>query len=165
MLAEALVHKVFGEEKTALERKKGSEFVKRKYIPLFDTFADEADKAFYVINGDFVTLDDGTGIVHIAPGYGADDYEIGKEYNLPVFQAVEANGHFREGSGPYAGMFIKDADPIIIKDLKIAGQLFKKELYEHNYPFCWRCDSPLIYIARQTLVYPHHPVQRAVDQE
>ncbi|MBK7141747.1 MAG: isoleucine--tRNA ligase [bacterium] len=150
VLAEALVGKLFGEEKPALEKHKGSEFLKRKYIPLFDTFKHEADKAFYLITGEFVTLEDGTGIVHIAPGYGADDYEIGRAYNLPVFQAVESNGHFKEGTGPYAGMFIKDADPIIIKDMKIAGQLFKKEIYEHNYPFCWRCDSPLIYIARQS---------------
>ncbi len=150
VLAEALIHKVFGEEKQALDRKKGSEYLRRKYIPLFDTFKDQSANAFYAINADFVTLDDGTGIVHIAPGYGADDYEIGKVYDLPMLQAVEANGHFREGSGAYAGMFVKDADPIIIKDLKIAGKLFKKELYEHNYPFCWRCDSPLIYIARQS---------------
>ncbi len=150
VLAEALLSRVFDVPVTVIERKKGAEFLKRKYIPLFDTFANEADKAFYVINGEFVTMDDGTGIVHIAPGYGADDYEIGLEYNLPILQAVEANGHFREHSGAYEGMFIKDADPIITKDLKIAGKLFKKEVYEHNYPFCWRCDSPLIYIARQS---------------
>ncbi len=150
VLAEALVGKLFGEEKPALEKRKGADFLKRKYIPLFDSFKHEADKAFYLITGEFVTLEDGTGIVHIAPGYGADDYEIGRAYNLPVFQAVESNGHFKEGTGAYAGMYIKDADPIIIKDMKIAGQLFKKEIYEHNYPFCWRCDSPLIYIARQS---------------
>ncbi len=150
VLAEALLSRVFDKPVTIIERKKGSEFLKRKYLPLFDTFAKEADNAFYVINGEFVTLNDGTGIVHIAPGYGADDYEIGLEYGLPIFQAVEANGHFREHSGAYEGKFIKDADPIIIKDLKIAGKLFKKEIYEHNYPFCWRCDSPLIYIARQS---------------
>ena len=150
VLAEALLSRVFDKPVTIIERKKGSEFLRRKYVPLFDTFVSETDKAFYVINGDFVTMDDGTGIVHIAPGYGADDYEIGLEYNLPILQAVEANGHFREHSGAYEGMFIKDADPVIIKDLKIAGKLFKKEVYEHNYPFCWRCDSPLIYIARQS---------------
>ncbi len=150
VLAEALVAKVFGEEKAPLDKRKGSEYAKRKYQPLFDTFKNEAAKAFYLITGDFVTLEDGTGIVHIAPGYGADDYEVGRAYDLPVFQAVEANGHFREGSGAYAGMYIKDADPVIIKDLKIAGRMFKKEIYEHNYPFCWRCDSPLIYIARQS---------------
>ena len=150
VLAEALMQKVFGEDKEVLKRFKGADFLKRKYTPLFDIFADKADKAFYVINGDFVTLEDGTGIVHIAPGFGADDYEAGQKYGLPVLQAIEANGIFKEFAGKYAGMFIKDADPIIIKDLKAAGRLFKKELYEHNYPFCWRCDSPLVYIARQS---------------
>jgi len=111
---------------------------------------DYKDQAWYVITGDFVTLEDGTGIVHIAPGFGAEDYEIGQKYGLPVLQAIEPNGIFKKLAGPYAGMFIKEADPIIIKDLKIAGKLFKKELYEHSYPFCWRCDSPLIYIARQS---------------
>ncbi|HVP06480.1 MAG TPA: isoleucine--tRNA ligase [Candidatus Acidoferrum sp.] len=150
VLAEALIGKVFHEDKPVLKRFKGTDFLKRKYIPLFDTFKDQADKAFFVINGDFVTLEDGTGIVHIAPGFGADDYEIGSAYGLPVFQAIESNGFFKDFAGPYAGMFIKDADPLITKDLKNAGRLFKTETYEHNYPFCWRCDSPLIYIARQS---------------
>jgi len=152
VLAEALVSKVFGTaEVKVLEKKKGSAFEKRKYIPLFDFYSSEhKDKAWYVITGDFVTLEDGTGIVHIAPGFGADDYDIGQKYGLPVLQAIEANGIFKKSAAPYAGMFIKDADPIIIKDLKIAGRLFKKETYEHSYPFCWRCDSPLIYIARQS---------------
>ena len=97
-----------------------------------------------------MTLEDGTGIVHIAPGYGADDYEMGMAFGLPVLQAAEANGIFKDLAGSYAGMFIKDADKLIIKDLKIAGKMFKKELYEHNYPFCWRCDSPLIYITRES---------------
>ncbi len=152
VLAEALVEKVFGEPKEVLDRKKGSDYLRRPYEPLFDTFAGQGhqDSAWYVINGDFVTMEDGTGIVHIAPGFGADDYEIGQKYGLPVLQAIEANGIFKEFAGPYAGMFIKDADPIITKDLKKRGQLFKKEQYEHNYPFCWRCDSPLVYIARQS---------------
>ncbi|MEW6411189.1 MAG: isoleucine--tRNA ligase [Candidatus Zixiibacteriota bacterium] len=150
VLAEALVYHTFGgdAEVTVMNRFKGKDFFKRKYIPLFDTFKEDADKAFYVITGDFVTLEDGTGIVHIAPGFGADDYEVGKQHGLPVFQAIHANGMFKDFAKPYNGMFIKDADPIIIKDLKTAGRLFKKELYEHNYPFCWRCDSPLIYIAQ-----------------
>ena len=150
VLAEALVNKVFDEDKEILERFKGADFLKRKYEPLFDAFKDQADNAFYVINAEFVTLEDGTGIVHIAPGFGADDYEIGKEYGLPVLQANSANGIFKEFAGKYAGMFVKDADPVIIKDLEISGRMFKKEQYEHNYPFCWRCHSPLIYIARQS---------------
>jgi len=149
VLAESLIGQVFGEEKQILKKFKGKDFLRRKYVPLFDTFKDQADKAFYVINADFVTLEDGTGIVHIAPGFGADDYEVGQQYDLPVLQAIEPNGTFKDFAGPYAGMFIKDADPLILKDLKVSGKLFKKELYTHNYPFCWRCDTPLIYIARE----------------
>lgn len=150
VLAEALVGKLFGDEVTVLNKYKGKDFLKRKYVPLFDFYADQADKAYFVINADFVTLEDGTGIVHIAPGFGADDYQAGKQFGLPVFQAIEPNGIFKDYAGPYKGMFIKDADPIITKDLKIAGQLFKKEQYEHNYPFCWRCDSPLVYISQKS---------------
>ncbi|UCD64745.1 MAG: isoleucine--tRNA ligase [Candidatus Zixiibacteriota bacterium] len=150
VLAEALVWKTFGgdAEVNIAERFKGQDFLRRKYVPLFDTFKDDIDKAFFVINGEFVTLEDGTGIVHIAPGFGADDYEVGKEFDLPVFQAIEPNGVFKDFAGPYAGMFIKDADPVIMDDLGKSGRLFKKEMYEHNYPFCWRCDSALIYIAQ-----------------
>ncbi|HWR83433.1 MAG TPA: isoleucine--tRNA ligase [Candidatus Deferrimicrobium sp.] len=150
LLAEALVSRVLGEDKPVLEKRRGKDFLKRRYEPLFDTFKEHTSDAFYIINGDFVTLEDGTGIVHIAPGFGADDYEIAQQYKLPVLQAIESNGIFKDFAGPYAGMFIKDADPTIIKDLKTAGKLFKKEIYEHSYPFCWRCDSPLIYIARQS---------------
>jgi isoleucyl-tRNA synthetase len=150
VLAEALVSRVLGESPPVIEKKRGSEYLKRKYEPLFDFYKDQADKAFFVINAEFVTLEDGTGIVHIAPGFGADDYDVGQEYGLPVLQAIEANGFFKEEAGKYSGKFVKDADPEIIKDLKLQDKLFKKEVYEHNYPFCWRCDSPLIYIARQS---------------
>ncbi len=150
VLAEALVERIFGEALPALDKRKGSEFVNRKYEPLFDTYKDHTDDAFFVINAEFVTLEDGTGIVHIAPGFGADDYEVGKKYDLPVLQAITPNGIFKPEGGKYAGMFIKDADPVIIKDLKADGKLFRKEIYEHNYPFCWRCDSPLIYIAQES---------------
>ena len=151
LLAEALIGKIFGDDEVQiLEKHKGSDFVGRKYEPLFDCFKDESANAYYAVNGDFVTLDDGTGIVHIAPGFGADDYLIGQQNNLPVFQAIHNNGTFKEFVKPYAGTFIKDADKEIIKDLKIAGKMFKKEQYEHNYPFCWRCDSPLIYIAQKS---------------
>ncbi len=148
VLAEALIPKLLSGDIDILETKKGIEFLNRKYVPIFDTFHNQADKAFYLINADFVTLDDGTGIVHIAPGYGADDYEVGLKYNLPVLQAAAANGYFMESAGKYAGMYIKDADPKIIEDLEQSGNLFKTESYIHNYPFCWRCDSPLIYISR-----------------
>ena len=150
VLAEALIPAVFGESKEIIKKYKGRDFLKRKFEPLFDTFADKKDDAFFVINADFVTLDDGTGIVHIAPGFGADDYEVGQQFGLPVFQAIEANGIFKDFAGKYAGMFIKDADPVIIEDLKASNKLFKTEFYEHNYPFCWRCHSPLVYIAQQS---------------
>lgn len=148
-LAEGLLSKVLGPGYKLIEKRKGSQFVNRKYEPIFDTFKEYSDNAFFIITGDFVTLEDGTGIVHIAPGYGADDYDIGQEYGLPVLQAVSADGHFVPGSGKYESMYIKDADPIITKDLKRTGKLYNTEEYVHNYPFCWRCDSPLIYIARQ----------------
>jgi isoleucyl-tRNA synthetase len=149
VLAESLLCDLLGSDAEVLEIKKGSEFEKRKYLPLFDTFKEQADEAFYLITADFVTLEDGTGIVHVAPGYGADDYEIGRKYSLPVLQAVRADGYFKSGSGKYEGKFIKDADPLIIDDLKKSGALYRKDVYIHNYPFCWRCDAPLIYISRQ----------------
>ena len=147
VLAVALVEKVLGEPKQPLKKFKGKELLKRQYEPLFDFFSHEADRAFYLISGDFVTMEDGTGIVHIAPGYGADDYTVGQEYGLPVVQAVGVNGLFKELAGKYAGMYIKEADKEIIKDLNKAGRLYKREQYKHNYPFCWRCDTALIYIA------------------
>ncbi len=150
VLAEALANKVLGDEFEILDRKKGSEYVNRHYQPLFDTFADKADKAFFAINAEFVTMEDGTGIVHIAPGFGADDYEIGQKYGLPVLQAIYETGIFKEDTGWLSGKYIKDADLEIIKDLKKRGLLLRQETYTHNYPFCWRCNTPLIYIARKS---------------
>ncbi|MCH9031591.1 MAG: isoleucine--tRNA ligase [candidate division Zixibacteria bacterium] len=151
ILAEALMASALGDragEFKVIEKIKGSDLVGLAYRPLFD-FCDELEKpAYTVLLGDFVTLEDGTGIVHIAPGYGADDYELGKKYSLPTVQLVESNGIFTDKAKNYAGKWFKDADPLILKDLKIAGKLFRKEKYKHNYPFCWRCHSPLIYIAR-----------------
>lgn len=151
LLAEALLDKVFAgidEAPEILSRVNGAELAGRSYTPLFDFFPDFKTPVYTVIPADFVTLEDGTGIVHIAPGFGADDHELGQRVGLPVAQAINYDGHFKELAGKYAGMWIKDADLEIIKDLKIAGRLFKKEKYLHNYPFCWRCHSPLIYVAR-----------------
>ncbi len=157
VLAQELVEKVFAmlkrDDKTApdpevLETVNGSDLVGNSYEPLFDFYPEYESPAYTVVAADFVTLDDGSGIVHIAPGFGADDFEVGQREGLPVAQAIETNGHFKDLAGKYAGMWIKDADLEIIKDLKIAGRLFKKEKYVHSYPFCWRCHSPLIYIAR-----------------
>lgn len=151
ILAGALAAKVFGgHEVEVLERFKGKALEHKRYKPFFSYFEKEYDKIYYVTLADFVTLEDGTGIVHMAPAFGADDYSIGVKYGLPVIQAVEPDGTFPAEVTDYAGQFIKDADPIIIKDLDKRGVLFKKEIYEHSYPFCWRCHSPLIYYARRS---------------
>ena len=133
-----------------LERFKGSTLENKKYKPFFTYFEGKYDKIWIVTVADFVTLEDGTGIVHMAPAFGADDYSVGVKYGLPILQAVLPDGTLPPEVTDYAGKFIKDADPLIIKDLDKRGVLFKKELYEHSYPFCWRCDSPLIYYARKS---------------
>lgn len=130
---------------------KGKDLEYIKYEPLFD-FADENAKnnGYYVCLGDFVTLTDGTGIVHTAPAFGEDDSMIGRKYNLPFVQMVDESGHMREQTGFIKGLFVKDADKEITKDLENRGLLFKTADMEHSYPFCWRCDTPLIYYARST---------------
>jgi len=131
-----------------LERKKGSEYRGVKYEPLYDFM--EIEKGHYAATADFVTMEDGSGIVHIAPAFGADDYELGLREGLPVVQAVDIEGHFVKEVTPWAGWFVKKADPEIIKDLDKRGLLFLSTIYTHNYPFCWRCDSPLLYYARSS---------------
>jgi len=150
VLAEALASRILEGDFEVLDHKKGSAYAGKHYQPLFDTFADQAKNAFVVINGDFVTMEDGTGIVHIAPGFGADDYEAGQKHGLPILQAINENGYFKEDTGWLAGKYIKDADPQIIADLKKRELLFSSGQITHTYPFCWRCDSPLIYIARKS---------------
>ena len=145
ILAEARLQAV-SEEYKILAKYKGSELEKIEYVPLFNFF--ELDKkAYYVTTGDFVTLDDGTGIVHIAPAFGEDDYVIGQKYDLPLLQAVSRNGNFKSETGKYAGNNFKETDPEIILDLKKAGRLYKKEMFTHSYPHCWRHKKPLMYYA------------------
>ena len=103
-----------------------------------------------MIAGDFVTTTDGTGIVHMAPAYGEDDYEASKKYDLPMIQAVDARGQFLDIAGPFATKFFKAADPAITADLKSRGLLLRKETTTHSYPHCWRCDTPLLYYARKS---------------
>jgi isoleucyl-tRNA synthetase len=150
ILAEALADRVLGTDYEVLDRFKGSTLEYKRYKPFFSYFEGKYDKIWYVTIADFVTLDDGTGIVHMAPAFGADDYTVGVKYGLPVLQAVEPDGTLPKEVTDYAGKFIKDADPLIIKDLDKRGILFKKEMYEHSYPHCWRCKSPLIYYARKS---------------
>ena len=102
------------------------------------------------IYADYVTLDDGTGIVHIAPAFGEDDAEVGRRYKLPFVKLVDDRGRMTENCGRYAGVFCKDADKLIIEDMKADGRLVKEMMYEHSYPFCWRCDTPLLYYARSS---------------
>ncbi|GAB4168198.1 MAG: isoleucine--tRNA ligase [Calditrichia bacterium] len=150
ILAEARLSALFKEDEyKVLKRFKGKELEGKRYKRLFDFVPVEQD-AFYVVLGDFVTTEDGTGIVHIAPAFGDEDYQVGRKYNLPVLRPVDGNGRFEDVVAPYKKQFVKDADEQIIYDLKQSGILFKKEKIEHSYPHCWRCQTPLLYYARES---------------
>ena len=148
ILAEPLVGKLFEEGTyTVKSVKKGSEYEYTPYVPMFPYYKG-GEKAFYVTNDDYVTTTDGTGIVHIAPAFGEDDSNVGRKYNLPFVRFVDERGLMTEDAADYKGVFVKDADKLIIRDLKESGVLFKVAMFTHSYPFCWRCDTPLIYYAR-----------------
>lgn len=150
IMAEARVADLFAADSyTILDKFKGSKLEKRRYKRLFDFVSVDKD-AFYVTLGDFVSTEDGTGIVHIAPAFGEDDYQLGRKYDLPLVRPVDGEGAFTKEVTAYAGMFVKDADAQIIRDLKDRGQLVKKITIEHSYPHCWRCQSPLLYYARES---------------
>ena len=150
ILAEALVSKFF-EEYTVVERKTGKEYEGTEYEPLFDYAKGSfREKAYYVVCDTYVTLTDGTGVVHIAPAFGEDDYKVGRRYNLPVVQLVNERGCFDERCPELNGLFAKKADKLILDMLEEKGLLFKKLPFEHSYPFCWRCDTPLLYYARSS---------------
>jgi len=148
ILAEALAEQVLGAEFVVLERHTGAELAGKKYVPLFEFFPEVLEQGCTTVTADFVTLSEGTGIVHIAPAYGEDDHDIGKRLGLPMPQPLNRAGRFTSQAGPYEGQFFKDADPQITRDLKTKGRLLRSGRYTHTYPFCWRCDSPLIYMAR-----------------
>ncbi|MBT7989149.1 MAG: isoleucine--tRNA ligase, partial [Anaerolineae bacterium] len=150
ILARDLVEKVFGDEDVEIvESFKGKKLQGVKYNPLF-TFMPPDKPAHYVVLGDFVTTEDGTGLVHMAPAFGADDMDMAMECDLPVLQTVAPDGTFFPEIRPWSGVFVKDADPMIIEDLQNRGLMFKVQDYEHSYPFCWRCKTPLLYYARET---------------
>jgi len=151
ILAKALASNVFGEKEQVKIKKvfKGKEILDWEYEPLFN-FATPKEKAYYVIGGDFVTLTDGTGLVHTAPAFGQDDYEMLLKYELPFVQLVDTAGNFVDAVQPWAGEFVKNADPKIIEDLIDRGLILKTTEHEHEYPFCWRCDTPLLYYARKS---------------
>ena len=148
ILAEALLNVLDG-EKEILDTVKGKDLIGKRYEPCFPYYKD-AEGGFRVIGGEFVILTEGTGIVHIAPAFGEDDYQVGKVENLPFVQPVNEQGRFTEEITPWAGKFIKEADPEILADLEERGILYRSGTVIHAYPFCWRCSSPLIYYARRS---------------
>ncbi|PKM60899.1 MAG: isoleucine--tRNA ligase [Firmicutes bacterium HGW-Firmicutes-4] len=143
--AKVLAPKLLGEDYEILEEMKGSALEYVEYEQLMP-FVTPDKKAFFVTCADYVTTEDGTGIVHIAPAFGEDDYKVGRAYNLPVLQPVAEDGKYTDT--PWKGQFVIDADLDIIKWLKAEGKLFKKEKVAHNYPHCWRCKTPLLYYAK-----------------
>ena len=145
IVAEVLAKKVLGDEYKVLETYTGKDLEYMEYEQLLP-FLKVDKKAFYVTCADYVTMEDGTGIVHIAPAFGQDDYEVGKKYDLPVLNPVGEDGKYTEG--PWTGTFVMDADVEVIKYLKANDKLFKKERMKHNYPHCWRCKTPLLYYAK-----------------
>ena len=159
-MAEALLDTVLGkfaEEGTpayeVLETYVGKDLEYKEYEPLYQCAADSAEKqhkkAFYVTCDNYVTLTDGTGVVHIAPAFGEDDANVGRNYELPFVQLVDEKGDMAAET-PFAGVFVKKADPMVLKDLDERGLLFDAPKFEHSYPHCWRCDTPLIYYARES---------------
>ena len=153
-LAEALVGSVFDGvdgEREVIARFKGKELEHRDYEPLYP-FAEgklNGKKAFFVTCDDYVTTEDGTGIVHMAPAFGEDDNRVCAKYDVGFVQFVDSKGNMTSDTD-WPGVFVKDADPLILKDLKTTGKLFKAPVFEHSYPHCWRCDTPLIYYARDS---------------
>ncbi len=150
ILAKPLLDKAIRGEYRILQEFKGKELERKRYLPLFEYAKVDKSKAFYVCLADFVTTEDGTGIVHIAPAFGADDYNLSTVYDLPLAQTVDVSGNLTDEVIPWKGLFVKDADPQILEDLKKRGILYYSGKYVHTYPFCWRCDSPLIYYARKS---------------
>ena len=161
-MAVALLDKVLGkladkEAGTAayevLENFKGKDLEYKEYVPLFDCAKDiiakQNKKAHFVVCDSYVTMGDGTGVVHIAPAFGEDDAKVGRAYDLPFVQLVDGQGNMTKET-PYAGVFVKKADPMVLKDLEEKGLLYEAPKFEHSYPHCWRCDTPLIYYARES---------------
>ena len=152
-LAEALCDTVLEGEYTVLESYKGKDLEYKEYEPLFDCAVSicekQKKKAFYVVCDTYVTLTDGTGVVHIAPAFGEDDSKVGRKYDLPFVQLVDAKGEMTKET-PWEGVFVKKADPLVLKALDEKGLLFSAPNFEHSYPHCWRCDTPLIYYARES---------------
>lgn len=151
IMAEALIKSVFGEDAKAniLNEYTGEELKGTEYEPLY-SFVKPDKKAYYVIADDYVTMEDGTGVVHTAPAFGEDDARVCKANGLPFINLVDHQGNFVKETGEWAGTFVKDADKLVIRDLKERNLCFAVIPFEHSYPFCWRCDTPLLYYACDT---------------
>ena len=155
-LAESVLAPLAEDGKAAfevLDKYEGSQLEGKEYEPLYQVAADlaakQSKKGHYIVCDGYVTMSDGTGIVHIAPAFGEDDARVGRKYDLPFVQLVDGKGCMTDNT-PFGGMFVKDADPEVLKDLSARGLLFDAPKFEHDYPFCWRCDTPLIYYARES---------------
>jgi isoleucyl-tRNA synthetase len=149
ILAEALLDQALSGDYKIVARQKGKELRGMQYNPLY-TFLPFTKRAHYVVTGDFVSTEDGTGIVHIAPAFGAEDLEVGLEYDMPVLVTVDERGRFIDSVKPWRGLFVKEADSQIIKELQERGLMYRVSTYIHTYPFCWRCSTPLLYYVRTT---------------
>ncbi len=149
ILAEALLDSVIKDEYEVLEKYVGTDLCGLEYEPLYN-FATLDKTGHFIVADNYVTMSDGTGIVHIAPAFGEDDSRVGKENDLPFVNLVNPQGKFVDAVEPWKGMFVKDVDKLVIRDLKDRNQLFEVINFEHSYPFCWRCDTPLLYYACDT---------------
>ncbi|MEK7510350.1 MAG: class I tRNA ligase family protein [Patescibacteria group bacterium] len=155
IVAQNLLKKVFGGDTgernwRTMGEVQGEKLVGLEYEPLFDSLKNQPEKKHYVALGDFVSTQEGTGIVHTAVMYGEDDYQLGQRLGLPKRHTVDEEGKFNELVPQWQGMFVKDTDTLVIEDLKKRNLLLKEELYEHEYPFCWRCSTPLLYYAKES---------------
>ncbi len=152
-MADALKDKVLGEDAEVLETMKGTDLEYKKYLPLYKKSAELAEKqhkkAHFVTCDTYVTMSDGTGVVHIAPAFGEDDAKVGRKYQLPFVQLVDGKGNMTDGEA-WDGQFVKKADPMVLRDLDARGLLVDAPVFEHSYPHCWRCNTPLIYYARES---------------
>ncbi|MBV9047730.1 MAG: class I tRNA ligase family protein, partial [Solirubrobacterales bacterium] len=150
IVAEALLERVVGAGAEILDRFPGAQLKGVRYDPPFPFIPASAygERGHTVLLGDFVTADDGTGLVHTAIAFGEDDFRLGEQYGLNVVNPVRLNGTYDQRIGPYAGRWVKEADPDLIEDLRRRGRLFRAEVFEHSYPHCWRCGTPLLYYAK-----------------
>ncbi|HSI80133.1 MAG TPA: isoleucine--tRNA ligase [Solirubrobacterales bacterium] len=150
VVARELVERVLGEEAEILESFPGRSIAGTRYEPPFTYVTDYGPRGHTVLEGDFVTTDEGTGLVHTAIAFGEDDFRLGEQYGIKLQNPVRADGTFDERVSEFAGRFVKDADPDIVTALRESGRLFRDELYEHAYPHCWRCETPLLYYAKSS---------------